>query len=69
MISKSAVSEFSKKSKIKDAEGAGGDDDSDVISYYFMTYLSSMNDNIDLSLFQGEKEETFLLRPIYVRQF
>jgi|SoiMetStandDraft_2_1073263.scaffolds.fasta_scaffold252509_2 hypothetical protein len=37
MISKSAVSEFSKKSKIKDAEGAGGDDDSDVISYYFMT--------------------------------
>jgi len=37
MISKSAVSEFSKKSKIKDVEGAGGDDDSDVISYYFMT--------------------------------
>jgi hypothetical protein len=31
--------------------------------------LSSMNDNIDLSLFQGEKEETYLLRPIYVRQF
>jgi len=25
-----------------------------------------MNDNIDLSLFQGEKEETCLLRPIYV---
>jgi hypothetical protein len=24
-----------------------------------------MNDNIDLSLFQGEKEETYLLRPIY----
>jgi len=28
-----------------------------------------MNDNIDLSLFQGEKEETFVLRPICVRQF
>jgi len=28
-----------------------------------------MNDNIDLSLFQGEKEVTYLLRPIYVRQF
>jgi len=28
-----------------------------------------MNDNIDLILFQGEKEGTYLLRPIYVRQF
>lgn len=26
-----------------------------------------MNDNIDLSLFQGEKEETYLLRPIYIK--